>query len=305
VLAAATKEHVALAVAGLGLWYALGRGRRRAGAVIAAAGTAWSAFAVLVVLPHFAPGDGSSFYARYSEVGGSPGGILETAVDDPGQLLASVFSGRTLGLLARLLLPLALLPLAAPLVLVAALPELGINVLSAAPTQTSIHYHYEAAAIPALAAAAIFGAARVARGRQRRAAALGAVAVAACLVANYVLGAIPVWGELPGGETLGARSMEVAEHDRIAARLLRAIPDDAVVSATNSLGAHLSARRRVLSFPFVQDADWVAVDVTQPGYADRIAPLPTAVQTARLRRDRAWRVVAERDGIVIFRRVGP
>jgi uncharacterized membrane protein len=305
IAAAATKEHVGLVIAGLGLWYALSRRRPAQGAVIAAAGVAWTAFAVLVVIPHFAAGDGSSFYARYSEVGGSPGGILETAVDDPGQLLSSVFSGRTLGLVGRLLLPLALLPLAAPLVLVAALPELGINVLSAAPTQTSIHYHYEAAAIPVLTAAAVFGAARLAGRWPRRVVALGIVAVAACLVANYVLGAVPIWRELPGGETLGARSMEVAEHDRIAARLLRLVPDDAVVSATNSLGAHLSARRRVLSFPFIQDAAWVAVDRTQPGYADRIAPIPTRVQTARLRRNPLWRVVAEGDGIVIFRRVRP
>jgi hypothetical protein len=75
------------------------------------------------------------------------------------------------------------------------------------------------------------------------------------------------------------------------------------VSATNSLGAHLSARRRVLSFPFVQDADWIAIDRQQPGYADRIAPLPTAIQTAWLRRDPSWRTVFERDGILVLRRV--
>ena len=44
-------------------------------------------------------------------------------------------------------------------------------------------------------------------------------------------------------------------------------PAHAVVSATNSLGAHLSARRRVLSFPYLQDATWIAADETAPGYA--------------------------------------
>jgi hypothetical protein len=75
-----------------------------------------------------------------------------------------------------------------------------------------------------------------------------------------------------------------------------------VVSATNSLGAHLSERRRVLSFPFVRDAEWVAIDQTQPGYADRIAPLAAAVQTRWLRADPGWTTVVERDGIVILRR---
>jgi uncharacterized membrane protein len=300
-LAALTKEHVALVVAGLGIWYALARHRPMPGAAIAALGFAWTALAILVVVPHFNDG-GSSFYGRYSEVGGSPEGILDTAVDDPGRLLAQVFGERSLGFVARLLAPLALLPLAAPLVLAAAAPEVGINVLSAAPTQTSIHYHYAAATIPPLVAATVFGAARLTRRRPHWRERLAPVAVGAALVSNYGLGAIPVWREVPGGEKLGARSTDVSDHDRIAARALRVIPGSAVVSATNSLGAHLSARRRVLSFPFVQDAEWVAIDVTQPGYADRVAPLPTAVQTAWLRRDPGWRVVVDRDGILVLRR---
>jgi uncharacterized membrane protein len=300
-LAVLTKEHVALVVAGLGIWYALSRRQTVTGAVIAAAGIAWAAVAVLVVIPHFHEG-GSSLYARYSEVGGSPEGILTTAAEDPGRLLAQVFGGRSLGFLLRLIVPLALLPLASPLVLVAAAPELGIDVLSAAPTQTSIHYHYTAAAIPPLVGAAVFGIARIARRRPRWTEPLAAAAVGAALVSNYLLGPIPIWRHLPGGERLGTRSMVVTEHDRLAARALEVIPDDAVVSATNSLGAHLSARRRVLSFPFVQDAEWVAIDRTQPGYADRVAPFATAVQTGWLRSDADWRTVYDRDGIVILRR---
>ena len=83
---------------------------------------------------------------------------------------------------------------------------------------------------------------------------------------------------------------------------MKLIPSKAVVSATNTLGGHLSARPRVLSFPFLEDAMWIAADETQPGYADRYAPLPTAVQLAALRRDPEWRLVFEQDGILIFHR---
>ena len=83
------------------------------------------------------------------------------------------------------------------------------------------------------------------------------------------------------------------------------MPEGAVVSATNSLGAHLSARRRVLSFPYVRDAHWIAADETQPGYGDRIAPLATAVRLARLRRNPAWKLEFAEDGVLVFRRVGP
>jgi hypothetical protein len=94
----------------------------------------------------------------------------------------------------------------------------------------------------------------------------------------------------------------VTDHDRIAARALALIPKSAVVCATNTLAGHLSARRRVLSFPFVQDATWIAADETQPGYADRYAPLPTAVELAALRRNPDWRLVFEQDGVLVFNR---
>jgi uncharacterized membrane protein len=200
-------------------------------------------------------------------------------------------------------LPLAALALAAPLVLVAALPELALNLLSATPTQTSIHFHYTAGLIPPLMAAAVLGAARLSRTHPRRAVPLATVALVASLVGNYRLGAIPLWRHVPGGESLAATASSVSAHDRIAAHAVGLVPEGAVVSAGNSLGAHLSARRRVLSFPYVEDATWVAVDETQPGYADRVAPLPNAVRIAWLRRNPAWRLVFEQDGVLVFRKL--
>ena len=291
-------------VAGLGLWYAFARGRRLEGALIAVAGLAVSLIAIELVIPHFNRAGSSSFFSRYSEVGGSPGGILRTAVTHPWRLFTTAFTGRGLGYVARLVLPLGLAMLAAPLLLFAALPELAINVLSAAPAQTSIRFHYTAGLIPVLVAGAILGTARLSRSRPDLARVVPTVAVVLALVSNYFLGAIPLWRYFPGGEQAQATAAQVSEHDRIAARALRLVPPGAVVSATNSLGAHLSARRRVLSFPFIQDATWVAADETSPGYADRLAPLPAAVQLSWLRRNPEWRLVFERDGILIFQRRG-
>jgi uncharacterized membrane protein len=253
--------------------------------------------AIEIVIPHFNRAGTSSFFTRYSQVGSTPGGIVHTALTDPWKIVTTAFTGRGLGYLARLLLPLGGLALLAPLMLLAALPELAVNLLSAATTQTSIRFHYTAGLIPVLIAATVFGAKRI--GPRVPVASLVLVL---CVVANYLLGPVPVWRYFPGGEQTQARAAEVTEHDRIAARALRLIPPHAVVSATNSLGAHLSARRRILSFPYLQDAQWVAADETAPGYADRLAPLPTAVQLSWLRRNPEWRLVFERDGILIFQR---
>jgi len=303
-VAATTKEEIAFVVAGLGLWWALARGRRLEGVGIAAAGAAVALIAIEVVIPHFNRAGSSSFFTRYSEVGGTPGGILHTAITDPWEIVTTAVTGRGLGYLARLFLPLGLLALLAPLLLLAAVPELAINLLSAATTQTSIRFHYTAGLIPVLVAATVLGAARLAHGRPQRARALATGALVLALVSNYALGAIPLWRYLPGGQQAEAHAAEVTRHDRIAAAAFRLIPPTAVVSATNTLGAHLSARSRVLSFPFVQDATWIAADETSPGYADRFAPLPAAVQLSWLRRSSEWRLVFERDGVLIFHRLG-
>jgi uncharacterized membrane protein len=296
-VAATTKEEIALVVAGLGIWYALAHRRRLAGAAVAVAGVAVALIAIEVVIPHFNRAGTSSFFTRYSEVGSTPGGIVHTALTDPLKIVTTAFTGRGLTYLAQLALPLGLLVVLAPLALIAAVPELAVNLLSAATTQTSIHFHYTAGLIPVLLAAAVFGAKRIPPRVP-----VATLVVVIAVGANYLLGPVPLWRDFPGGEQLQAHAADVTERDRIAAQALRLIPPRAAVSATNSLGAHLSARRRVLSFPFLQDARWVAADETAPGYADRLAPLPTAVQLSWLRRNPEWRLVFERDGILIFHR---
>jgi uncharacterized membrane protein len=285
-LAALTKEEVPLAIAGLGIWYAFSRGRRIGGAALALGGTALAAFFLAVVMPHYRDGDSPAFYDRYDAVGGSPAGILETAVTDPLTLLEAVTEGRDVTYLIQLTLPLAGLFLAAPLILVAALPELAASLLSDVATQTAIEFHYTAPVVPFLVAGAVFGAARFPR--------VAPLVPAAALAGAVVLG--PLWaGEL--------RPDRMSAHDRVAARAIDLVPPDAPVSATNGLAAHLSERRRVLSFPVVREATWVAVDLRRASYLDRrSAPSTTAVPLARLRLSGDWTTELEEDGIFVLRR---
>jgi uncharacterized membrane protein len=302
VLAALTKEEIPLVIAGMGVWYALSRKQWRVGGAIAVLGMCLTAISVEIVLPHFNAGASSRFYQRYGDLGHSPGDILVTVFTDPGRLASTAFDSEGVHYLLDLLLPLLLLFAAAPVVLVAALPELGLNLLSATHTQSSIHHHYTAGLIPPLIVATVLGAARLTQARPRLRVPLAMALVVVMVAANYILGAVPVWRGLPGGQTYQAYASHVATHDRIADRALRLIPDDAVVSATNSLGSHLSGRRRFLSFPDIRGAEWVAADETQPGYADRWDPPATAAALARLRRNQSWRLVFSDDGVLVFKR---
>ena len=298
VAASLCKEEIAFVVAGFGIWYAIARRRWFAGVAIVAVGVTWAAIATAVIIPHYNHGQPSDFYARYSEVGGSPGGLVKTAFTHPGRLANAAFTNRDFHYVLQLTWPLGFICLLSPLVLVAALPELAINVLSAVPTQTSIHFHYTAGLIAPVIAAAVLGARRL-----RRPLLVASAAVVLALVGNYRLGPVPGWRHVPGGQRFQATSARVTPHDRIAARALRLIPRNAVVAATNSLGAHLSARARFLSFPFLLNATWIAADETQPGYGDRFAPVLTAEELVWLRTNPEWKLVFEDDGVLVFRRV--
>ncbi len=239
-LAALTKEEVPLIVGALGVWYAIARGRRLAGTVIAVAGVATTGLWLELVMPHYREGAEPAFYGRYDAVGGSPAGIVKTAVTDPLAIAEAVTDGRDLLYLVELGLPLAGLFLLAPLALIAALPELIANLLSSVGNQTSIRFHYTAPITPFLFAAAILGASQFVRRRE----------AAAAILACSLLAAIVI-GPLRAGELVPEPR---SEHDRVAERAVELIPPDAAVSSTNGLGGHLSERRRIHSFPVVADS---------------------------------------------------
>ncbi|MEQ9336083.1 MAG: DUF2079 domain-containing protein, partial [Miltoncostaeaceae bacterium] len=262
-LAALSKEQVGLALAMLGLWVAA-RGARRAGALLAAGGIGWSLFAVFVVIPHFNPAEGgSAFVSRYGDLGDSELEVLGTILTRPWEVAEVVASADRLGYLAALLLPLLLLPLAAPLLAAGALPDLGINLLSGLESQHSITFHYSAVIAPFLVAASILGLARLRALVERRgwrapaAGAVMAVWVGSVAVAGVVQGPGPWWRHVPLGSQERASSYAVGEHAAAARAAVDRVPEGVPVSAGNTLGAHLSARRRILMFPTIAAARWV------------------------------------------------
>ena len=285
------KEEIGLAVAAMGIWYVIAQRRFRIGAAITALGTAWMIVAIAIVIPA-AGDDGSDFYGRYEEVGGSPLGIAETALTDPGRLLEVAFDKRGVEYLAELVLPLAALPLLAPAALLLAVPELAVNLLSSTVTQTSIHFHYTAGAVPGFAVAGVLGAARVTRYRPRLTTPVCVLVVATSFASAVLLGPVPDRID----------QYDRTERDRTSAEALEVIPAREPVSATNTLGAHLSERSRVFSFPVVREARWIAVDEERPSLGDRLNPPEAGARIAALRRNQAWRIVFDRDGILVLAR---
>ena len=302
-LACLTKEHIGFVVAAMGLWYALSR-RRPVGLAIAMAGAAASLIAIAVIVPHFAPGGGSPFESRYADVGGSPSGIVKTALTHPSTTLSALTEARDLQYVFHLLLPLAFLSLLAPGVALTAGPEVLLNVLSDVRTQTSIHFHYTAGAIPGLVVGAIFGAARLRDGNRAPLASLPRVVVLISVLATVLYGPIPAWSHVPFGQDAGGFQYRITARDHAAATAVRLIPRSAAVSASNTMGAHLSGRRRVFSFPLLKEARWIAVDKLRMSYGDdNLARQRGLRALRRLRQDPRWHVVFEQKGVVVLHRV--
>ena len=75
-LAMSTGELMGLPIACLGIWYALARGKRRAGGAIALLGVAWTLLAIYVIVPAFA-GDDSVYFGFYSMLADLPSASCE------------------------------------------------------------------------------------------------------------------------------------------------------------------------------------------------------------------------------------
>ena len=300
VLAASTGELMGLVVASLGVWYALARNRRRAGAVIAAAGVAWTLVAVYLVVPAFAGGP-SVYYGVFEDVGGSPSGVVRTAVTDPLTILSEMTRPDDLTYLFLLGVPLAGAFLLAPGVAALASVPMLVNLIGSAGT-TDPHEHYISGVLPFLFAATAVGVARLAPVMRMRVAILAlVVAFSATLAVGpwpWTLLGAQSWGPLP----------TTPQYTGALDRAVSLVPDDAPVSATNRVGSHLSARRYFFSVPVVDRAEWVVIESLDTWTPDPVSgtskPLAVQQTLTQLQRSPAWRQVFESGGIFVFRRVG-
>jgi uncharacterized membrane protein len=283
-LAATTKEEIGAAIGGLGLWYAVRRGRRT-GLAIAAVGIGITLLNLLVVIPHYASNGVSPFADRYSNVGGTPGGVIRTAVTDPGAFVHEVATWHKALFVVLVFAPFLGLWALEPLLLIGAAPDLAINLLSSKPEQTTVFHQYTAGVVPFVVAASIFGAARLQHARRTRMALLG---VMGCFAIVSPL----VWTAM----SVHSRSWDTVTATRSAVRL---VPSDAPVSVSQSLGGYVSARKVVALFPAVARADWVLVGPAASG-VDNPGVFRRAI--ARLRASPSWTTVFDAQGVSVFER---
>jgi uncharacterized membrane protein len=313
VLAAACKETVPLVIAFMGAYFAV-RKRSPWPLVVTLAGVAWFAVAVWIVIPHY-NGDQSAFISRYGDYGSGAGEVAKNALLHPVQTAEDLLSESNLRYLLALLWPLGFTSLLSPLTALVALPEYGLNALSATVFQRRIEFHYTALEIPFLFAAAVLGVSRLwrwlgggfrkseglMRGERVQRSTLALLVLLCALAGNFVLGPLPF--SLPGAAYDG-RDYARTAHDAVLDEAVAMIPADAKVSANNNAGAQLAARRVAYIFPYFAGADWVIVDQRHPFFYDKEDEEMHSLALGRLVVDPNFRSVFAQDGVLVFERIG-
>jgi uncharacterized membrane protein len=324
-VAALTQEQVGLVIAALAVWLWFRHpGRRRAAAILGIGGIAWVAVAVLVILPAFAIASSNAHIQRYSALGDGPREIAITFLTRPWEAVAVIATpGRVLYLLA-LLVPLLLLPLAAPSLALVGLPQLTINLFASTGPAQTVDYHYAALLVPILVAATLLGLARLRA--QRRTDALGrfverpgwvaGALVGAVFLSGVFQGPLPLWGWIPGGWGGSPRNaFTVDAQAKAMGQAIALIPLDAAAAATNNAASHLSARRRILLLPRLGDADWAlfadgprlrAMAVDRPTLrpiGDDAYIIGLRARARLICSNRKWALVFRHNGVKLYRRL--
>jgi uncharacterized membrane protein len=231
-VACLTKETAGLTVIFVGI-YALIQGKKQLGLQAIILGTL-SLVVATGVVGHFnqAPSPYPYLYEHWGKLG------VRAAVG----LVWQISWGSWFYYL-KLLVPVLFLALAAPEVLLLALPTLAANLLSNRMGMNDIEEQYTALLTPFILAAAVMGYARIAP----RLGGFGKAAILANL-AIWAVGGSLLWGPFSRDtQTLYShRTQNSAQETR---RLLASIPSDASVSAQMSLGAQVSGRRTIYHFP--------------------------------------------------------
>lgn len=265
-LALCCREDIALQLALLFLAFPVGGAAGRvARALLPLLLIAYFLVYILVIQPPRLPGMGS-YGLHFPHLGGvavhSGPELLRAALAHPVDLLRYLCAGDRLSYPLRLLWPVLFLPLLAPRALLAALPILGINLLSDFPRVRTIESHYTTAIAPLVIAAAILGCGRLLRALHSRPAArplvLGAWTLAA-LLAHGLHGASPL--SLRSPRWLAQRILATPNRPALAAAV-QAVPPGVSVAAPPGLLSHLAERPRIQSPPEYDDGQPVAVRLT-------------------------------------------
>lgn len=250
VIALSTREDTALAVfvMGLVLWWMLRRERRddrhaqKMAVLTAVLGVVWYLVSTRFVIPAFNRGQ-QPFYIGYfyGNYGTDTFEIAETIVTRPDRVVSDATQPDRLRFYRDLLLPWGGLPLGGLVQLAMAGPQLLASVIGTSPYARTIRYQYTAVMIAPIVIASVESARWM-----WKYAVVRRFLVPWLLVCAYVTNI--AWSPSPLGPQDNVWGTDAPRHDSMRAAVAM-VPGDASVTATYTLGPHLSHREQIYDWP--------------------------------------------------------
>lgn len=302
-LALLGKEEVGVVVAAMGLYWVWRRGYRWMGAASIVAGLGWSALMLGWAIPSARGDTGHFALSFYSDYGDSSFDIVLGVLTHPGQVLRELFRVDGLVLIRTLLFPVAGLALAGLPVLLVALPELAINLLSNNTNQHTIFFQYQSVIVPLVFLATVDGLVRIRgwwlrwRGRELNSRWLTGGLLLTALVGAWL------WSPLPGTrhhrDAMNAFRTSTYRADvNLAAASIT--PTDRL-AVTNNLAPQFSRRDAIWGFP--NNLDQADAIVALEGSDFELRPKEEISRLVRaLQSDDRFQLIHQREGFWYYRR---
>ena len=278
-LAGTTKEEAWVVVALFGIYAFFIEKRKMLGTMLFIAGSGFFYYIFFKAIPlvrggqHFA-------VAFYSDFGNSPASILRNVLIHPLKTVTTLFTLSKMNYLLELLLPVAFLSLAAPLVLIFTLPDLGVNLLSSNTGFHEIYFQYTAVITPFLFIAAIYGLKRL-QAKFPKISTTMWIGIL-CFVGVY---SVYIYGPLPFSRRANVDMFWLEQPNKaLINTFLSSIPRHYSIAATNNIGSHLSHRQLIYTIPTGIDKADILVFLLNDQYAQP-SPKAQIQMTEKLRQD--------------------
>ena len=259
ILGGITKEQV-WAITGLfGLYLIFAHKQKALGLSIFSISFLIFYFLIWHAIPQ-ALGDRHFAIQYYSDFGASPGEIVRNIITSPVQTINTLFQTEQIDYLRKLFIPLGYLSFLSPQILVFAIPDLLINLLSQNKQMHEIYYQYSATITPFLFISAIFAV----RAINKKLPIVGkeSLAIAVLLLSLF---AQDSFGPLPFTNKPQDEMFKKGRENReIIKERISQIPIESSVTASNNLGAHLSQRQNIYTIPNgIGEADYVLIYLSE------------------------------------------
>ncbi|MEK7324612.1 MAG: DUF2079 domain-containing protein [Chloroflexota bacterium] len=295
------KEYMGVEVAGYGVYILLSirdsRPMKRLGLAALCIGPLWTLLMIGLVIPSFRHELPANFTERYLW-------FLGHNAPETARLVFLLYT--KVVFLPEMLAPLLFLPLVSAFQLVPALIPLAITLLSSAPAQATIYFHYMVEFMPSLFAATVYSMEKLIHAGKESAGRASPRQLGVWLCGGMVIASLGYWlirnpfsFSVPPIYYAVVGPQPRSNAESIAAAL-QLIPQDSCVIASNHLVPHLSQRRQLylihpLGYDRVPPAEcqYLIADTREERWGDETAIVNQLIQ------NRTLQVIFEQDGVVV------